>query len=153
MPDRHVLRHFAGKNQFAPASGLDAYLRYHHGHDGMGRADCLCSFTIQPKDERLGLTGKIENYNGNFSVLIQKSRGQQRVRCGRTDNSLCAGPDKLREMTDIVIGIHVIQFPGPGVGMNGRKTIILNMVWPALFIQQDIPIRPAFGAIIEIVDH
>jgi hypothetical protein len=37
--------------------------------------------------------------------------------------------------------------------MNGCKAKILNMVWTAAFIQQHIPISPALGAIVKIIDH
>src|SRR5580704_5973277 len=56
-------------------------------------------------------------------------------------------------MADIIVGIRIDQLPGPRIRMYGGKTKILYMIGAALFIQQYVPIRPADGAIIKIMDH
>src|SRR4030095_14290638 len=39
------------------------------------------------------------------------------------------------------------------VCMNRRETKVADVIWSATFIQQNVPISPADGAIVEVVDH
>ena len=56
-------------------------------------------------------------------------------------------------MAEVIVGTHVSQLAGLGIGMNRGKTIVVDMIRSAFLVQQDVPIRPALGAVVEIVDH
>ena len=52
-----------------------------------------------------------------------------------------------------VIRIHVIQPAGAGVGVDGREAEVPDVIRPAFFVQQHVPVSPAHHPVVEIVDH
>jgi len=71
----------------------------------------------------------------------------------RYGNPFCSGLDELGEMPDVVVAVHVMQAAVARIAMHGRKAEVLYMVRAAGLIEQDVPVDPGYGAVVEIGDH
>ncbi len=85
--------------------------------------------------------------------VFAKGSGLQLGPAGRSADTFSAWADEFREMADIIVGIGIDELAGLGIGMKGRKAKVTNVIGAACFIEQDIPIGPGHGAIVEIIDH
>ena len=56
-------------------------------------------------------------------------------------------------MTYVVIGRRIYELIGFRVGMNRCETEIFHMIWPAFFIEEDVPVGPPHSAAVEVIDH
>src|SRR5882757_819752 len=96
---------------------------------------------------------RIHHDQDNTPILVDKSRALQLRTVSAGGYPFGAGMDEPGKMPDIIISIRIDQFPRPGIPMHRSKTKITNMIGPPILIQQNIPIRPADTAVVEIVDH
>src|SRR6187200_2856944 len=56
-------------------------------------------------------------------------------------------------MSDVVVRVCVDQLTRFRIGVNRGKAEILDMIWPAILVEQYVPVRPAYGTVVEVVDH
>ena len=97
--------------------------------------------------------GFVHHHHRNFSVFVDKSRGEQLRPVGRTDDPFGARADEFGEMPDVVIGVHVVERTGLGFGVHRGEAEVADMVGAAGFVEEDIPVGPGHSAVVEIVDH
>ena len=94
------------------------------------------------------------HHNGSDSIIsIDKRSSQQVAAAGRCTHTLCAGPDEFGKVADVIIGRRIYQLSGAGVSMNRCEAEVTYVVRASGFIQQDIPVSPANGSGVEVVDH
>src|SRR4030095_3031390 len=119
----------------------------------MGQAADFCGLASHPKEIRNGLVTLVHDDHCHLAVRIQEGCGKQLAPAWRAGNSPGARPDKLRKMSDVVVRIGVGQLPRFGVRMNGSEAEIADVIWTTLLIQKHVPVCPADGATIEVIDH
>src|SRR5205823_4854074 len=88
-----------------------------------------------------------------LAVWVLEGGGLEPVTVGGGGNALGAGPDKFREVSDVVVRVGIQQLAGLGIGDDGREAEVADVVGAACFVEQHVPIGPAHGASVEVVNH
>ena len=99
------------------------------------------------------LIRSVHDYDNDAAVFVHEPRTLETHPVCRYRDTMRAGPDEFGEMPDIIKSIGIDQLAVAGIAMHRRKTEIPGMVGSAVLIQQDVPVGPARGAVVEIVDH
>src|ERR1035437_2031843 len=96
--------------------------------------------------------GLVHGDGDDGAVVIPERGAGELAAAGDAADALRVRPDKLRKVSDVVGG-SVNQLAGRGIGVHGGKAEIPGVVRPPLFVEQDIPVDPAHGSVVEIVNH
>ena len=88
-----------------------------------------------------------------FPSGLRKAVESSGLRLGELAMRFAPRSNKLRKVSDVVVGVCVDQLAGARIGMNRSEAEVLDVIRPAGFIQQNVPIGPADRAAVEVVDH
>ena len=118
-----------------------------------GKLVTSAALAVQPQVIGDLLIGFVHHHYRHLSIRIEKGSGKQRASAWRAGDSLRARADKLRKVSDVVIRVRVNQLARLRIGVNRGEAEILDVIRPASFIQQYVPVRPADSAAVEVIDH
>src|SRR5689334_23983957 len=119
----------------------------------MRQAADLSGVPIHPEEVRNLLIGLVHYHRRNRSIRVDEGGGEQRTSARRARDLPRSRPNKLREVTDVVIRVDVSQLACPGIGVDWGEAEVADVIRTALFVEQDVPIGPAYCPAIEVVDH
>ncbi|EEF23502.1 conserved hypothetical protein, partial [Ricinus communis] len=130
-----------------------ASARQRVARDRAGRQIGHAGLSIDVQHESVRALAAVHHDDDEDAVLVDGGGALQVLAARRAQHAMRAGTDEAAEVTEVVVGALRHQPVPRSIREHRRAAQVADVVRPAGLVEQQVPVDPADGPAVEVVDH